>query len=68
VRSGSNINITFPALPSETYRLERKNLLTDGEWQTILTGLIVSSPMPRTVSDQNGANLGHAAYRIAIDP
>jgi predicted outer membrane repeat protein len=68
VRSGSNINITFPAVPGEIYRLQRKGLLTDAAWQTILDGLTVFFPTPEQVTDVNGANLGHASYRVvAVD-
>lgn len=67
-RNGSDIMVSFDAVPNASYRLERKLELTNTSWQNIpgVSDLTATSNGPAQIVDTNTANLSKAFYRVNL--
>ena len=69
-RSGNDIVITFRCVGGKTYRLERKDAITDSDWLTIPTTPDITPAMNGTaqLTHVNGALASHSFYRVRLVP
>ena len=70
-KNGNDLLVTFAvALPAKTYRLERKDALTDTMWSSIngVSDLSPNSVGSAQITDPNGALPAKHFYRVRILP
>ncbi len=67
VRSGSDIQLTFPSVLGRIYRLEWCSDLTTGDWQSLLDGIVGTGSAMQLV-DAQGSSAGRRFYRLRVLP
>jgi CSLREA domain-containing protein len=68
-RSGNDFTVTFSlAVVGKTYRLERKNELTDPAWDAAATDFIAPSTGSAQMSDPGAFGLSQTFYRVRLLP
>jgi hypothetical protein len=70
-RNGNNLVVTFTAVKTESYRLERKLAPTDQTWQSIagVTDVTATATGPGQITDTSGPfALGKAFYHVRVLP
>jgi hypothetical protein len=65
--NGGNIQITFRSVIGKTYRLEYRNDLIAGNWQTLSDQIFAISTSTQ-VTDIGVRSLGKRYYRVVIEP
>ena len=70
VRNGNDIVITFRCVAGKTFRLERKDALTDLDWLSIPGVSDLTTPVTGNAqfTHTNGWSSGHGFYRVRLVP
>ena len=68
--SGNDIVVTFNAIATKSYRLERKLALSETSWQSIpnVSDFTATSDGPAQITDIGARALGAAFYRVRLLP
>jgi astacin (peptidase family M12A) len=67
IRSGGDIQLTFQSVLGRIYRLEWRNSLTTGNWQSLLDGIIGTGSSMQLV-DPQALNGDRRMYRLRVLP